>query len=171
MQACLAARSHVRPIGACVRCTLAVFIPVSAVELTAHECACRREQTYACLQAIAGPGDEPAQQENAQALVTTGTGGASGAACRHVVTKTAAELAFGMCSECYTAYIRASGGIVAGAADPPAFTRNLRRCAFCVHLRFLHASLHTCLTAVWRRTTACVRFAHSLSSSLLPFVT
>jgi hypothetical protein len=45
------------------------------------------------------------------------------------MTKHKVEFAFGMCQECYMSYIQASGGIVNGAADPPAFTRNLRKCA------------------------------------------
>ena len=49
--------------------------------------------------------------------------------CRHVHNNTAEPLAFGLCQECYKSYVRASGGNVRGAEDPPAYKRNLRKCA------------------------------------------
>ena len=82
------------------------------------------------LQALtAGEGDNAAGAAAAAETAPAAAGSGSGAACRHVVTKQRAELAAGMCSECYTGYVQASGGVVSGAADPPAFTRNLRQCA------------------------------------------
>jgi hypothetical protein len=52
----------------------------------------------------------------------------SGACCRHVVSKAATHFAMGMCQPCYVSYVQASGGIIPGAADPPAYTANLCKC-------------------------------------------
>ena len=49
--------------------------------------------------------------------------------CRHVHNNTAEPLAFGLCQDCYKSYVRASGGNVLGAEDPPAYKRNLRKYA------------------------------------------
>lgn len=60
------------------------------------------------------------------------TSGPSGAKCRHVVKGDRKELFMGMCQECFTNYVKSSGGILRGAEDPPAFKRNLVKCVLCV---------------------------------------
>jgi hypothetical protein len=71
--------------------------------------------------------DKQTRMQGAEGAVVPSSEATSGACCRHVVNKTKAEFAFGMCQECYISYIQVSGGIVREAADPPAYTRNLRR--------------------------------------------
>ena len=75
------------------------------------------------LQAIEPP---PLALEDGQAHPTE-VAAWSGATCREVFNKEAPMFALGMCRDCYNVYIKSSGGIWTNAADPPAYTRNLRK--------------------------------------------
>lgn len=45
------------------------------------------------------------------------------------MTGQALAFAYGMCMPCYEVYVTSSGGNWAGTQDPPAYLRNLRKCA------------------------------------------